>query len=181
VGITVRKSPAIEEKTMTTLAVLVPHFPDEYGFDAPEALVASISDELPDYSVEIRRPPGAGGGPEYWLEVARSLVVYVPWDSLQDAAVELLLTSLGGWLVRQIRRRKQVDEETGNRLQGRHDVLFPHGATTAEKETLLRCTHYRVSVYDDPPSRHGLRAVIEVNETTEEIRVSRYPRNRSGR
>ncbi len=160
---------------MTTISVLMPHFPDEYGFDSPEALVASIDELLPDYDVEIRLPPGAGRGPDFWIEIARSLVVYVPWDSLNDALAEVLLTALAGWLVRRIQRRKQADAKTGDRLKGRNDALFPAEATREEKETLLRTTNYRVSVYDPEFCQRGPRVIIDVDQTSEETKITRYP------
>jgi hypothetical protein len=165
----------MQESSRVRIAVQAPVFLNEYGFDTPEDLAASLIEELPKYDVEISYPQGAGGGPEYWIEWARSLIVYVPWDSLNDAAAELLLGSMAGWLLKQIRQRKQTDAETGDRLQGRHHALFPHDATREEKETLLRTTHYRVSIYETPYRPDGLRAIIDIDETTEETRIIRNP------
>jgi hypothetical protein len=144
----------------------------EFGFDSKEALVESLSEELHGFDVELRFPPGAGLGPDFCIEAARWLVAYVPWDSLQDAVAQVLVTSLGGWLVRQVRKRKQQDKESGDRLRDRIDDLFPEGASREEKETLLRETHYRVAINQDKRGSTGPIAIIEVDEPTEEVRIT---------
>lgn len=160
---------------MTTISVMYPYFPDEFGFATREDLVASLGEELHGFDVELILPPGAGRGPDYWIELARWLIVYVPWDSLEDAAAQVLLTSLGGWLANQVRQRKKRDEATRDRLRDRNEDLFPPGASREVKETLLRETHYRIAIYPEKSDGEGPLAVIEVDEATEEVKITRDP------
>lgn len=68
---------------MDTVNVMVPFHPTEFGpsgREVAEEAAAAIRVALPDYAVTVRSPQGAVDS-EY-LQMARTLVITVPWDGV---------------------------------------------------------------------------------------------------
>jgi hypothetical protein len=166
---------------MTTIGVFHSGYhwvpPEEFGFANADELVASLSEEFPDYSIEFRFPRVGGPTPEFFIEVARHIMIFVPWDSLRDAAAGAFVTQVFEWGIAQVRKRKQQDEDAGDPLRDRPDLLFPQGSSREEKERRVLETPYHIGIFTDqgPPQPIRISISIEIDPITEEAQVIKHP------
>lgn len=145
---------------MEIIRVIVPIGSLEFGVsnhEAAEEAAESIRTRLEGYDVIVHRPQGAGGMYEM-LQIARTLTIDVPWDSLVGAAAGVMLEALRQMLTKRVNEvRSQRDK--GERRELDRDFIFPPGTTVQEKEGARRVTPFRVTIYG--PNRNVL-AVIAV-------------------
>lgn len=157
---------------MPTIQVFPQGGTTELGYATNEDLVQAISQHLPGFDVGMRPPTGQGGrGPDWWIELARTVVLTVPWDSVADASINTLISGLSGWLGGRVRRQRERSARGEGRVETRAAHMFPPGATREQKETLLRTTPYRVTLLGP---NHELLSTIEQDESMEEPVVKRH-------
>ncbi len=153
-----------------------PSFRESGNFETAEAVAQAIRLALPDYEVVVHSPQGAA---DEFLQLARTLFIDVPWDNI--AALGTMLVVLRRWLTTRVRALKERAAREGDPPESRPQYFFPEGASHEEKETLLRTTSYRITLYSHRTDAPRPLAVIEIDETMEEAMLNRNPPRRQMR
>lgn len=155
---------------MPVVQVLTVGGPTEFGYETPDELVAAIADHLPDYEVQPWLPGRAGRGPDWYLEIARQLIVSLPWEVIGPVVLSEIASAFREWLTERVRAERQRIARSADPVESRAAHMFPQDASSDEKASLLRTTPYRVTIVGP---RDEVLAVVEQTQSMEQAEITR--------